>query len=181
MARWPQPDILIAPEGDAVAVRGSDGHLAMIRSGSDTFAFREWLAADGDARTPTDKGLAAGLTCDDEGCIGKLPDKSLVAIVKRASAFEEDCRKAAVVISAHQAPGDCSALAIGRQYVQRSGSLALYRVGDPFEIIPARSTGYDRPWAPARPQPSGSQDAGRLTNAPLRDATPHPEDLEPGD
>jgi competence protein ComEC len=181
MIRWPQPDVLIASEGDAVAVRGSDGHLAMIKSGSDTFAFREWLAADGDGRTPADKSLAAGLACDDEGCIGKLRDKSLVALVKRASAFEEDCQKAAVVISTRQAPGDCRALIIDRQYVRRSGSLALYRVGDTFEIMPARSPGYGRPWTPARPQPSDSQDSGRSTNAPPRDATPSPEDLEPGD
>ncbi len=153
----------------------------MIRSGSDTFAFREWLAADGDARMPTDKSLAAGFTCDDQGCIGKLRDKSLVAIVKQASAFEEDCRKAAIVISPRQAPGDCRALTIDRQYVRRSGSLAVYRVGDAFEITPARAPGHDRPWAPGRPQASESQDFGRLTNAPSRDATPNPEDLEPGD
>jgi competence protein ComEC len=181
MARWPQPDILVAPGGDAVAVRGNEGHLAMIRSGSDTFAFREWLAADGDARVPTDKSLAAAFTCDDQGCIGKLRDKSLVAIVKNASAFEEDCRKAAIVISPRQVPGDCRALTIDRQYMRRSGSLAVYRVGDGFEITPARASGYDRPWAPARPQASESQDFGRLTNAPSRDATPNPEDLEPGD
>jgi competence protein ComEC len=181
MARWPQPDILIAPEADAIAVRGSDGRLAMIRSGSDTFALREWLAADGDARTPADKSLAAGFTCDDQGCIGALRDKSLVAIVKKASALEEDCRKAAIVISSHEAPADCRALKIDRQYVRRSGSLAFYRAGDAFEITSARPGGHDRPWAPARPQASGAQDFGRVTSTPSRDATPNPEDLEPGD
>jgi len=67
------------------------------------------------------------------------------------------------------------------QLIIRSGSLALYRVGDGFEITPARPTGYDRPWAPARAQGSNRQEAGRSANAPLRDATPNPEDLEPGD
>ena len=181
MIRSPHPDILIGPDGDAVALRGGDGRLAMIRSGSDTFALREWLAADGDARAPTDKSLAAGLTCDDQGCIGKLRDKSLIAIVKRASAFEEDCRKATVVISGHAAPGDCRALTIDKQYVRRSGSLALYRVGDSFEITPARPAGYNRPWAPARSQGNEGQDSGRSTNMLPRDATPNPEDLDPGD
>ena len=181
MARWPQPDILIAPEGDAVAVRGSDGRLAMMRSGSDTFAFREWLAADGDARPPTDKSLAAGLTCDEEGCVGKLQDNSLVAIVKKPSALEEDCRKAAIVISAHPAPGDCRAIAIDRQYVRRSGSLALYRLGQALEVTPARPPGHDRPWAPARPQAGERPDSGRSMNAPSRDATPNLEALEPED
>ena len=181
MARWPRPDILVASEGAAVAVRGSEGRLAMVKSGSDTFALREWLAADGDARTPTDKSLAADFTCDDQGCIGKLRDKSLVAIVKKGSALEEDCRKAAVVISVHQAPSDCHALVIDKQSVRRSGSLALSRVGNAFEITPARGLGYDRPWAPARSQASEIRDSGRPTNAPSRDATPNPEDLEPGD
>jgi competence protein ComEC len=153
----------------------------MIRSGSDTFAFREWLAADGDARPPTDKSLAAGLICDEEGCIGKLPDRSLVAIVKKPGALEEDCRKAAIVISAHSAPGDCRAVAIDRQYVQRSGSLAFYRVGQALEVTPARVPGYDRPWAPVRPQTSERGDSGRSPYSPLRDATPNAEDLEPGD
>ena len=58
MIRAPQPDVLIAPDGSAVAVRGADGRLAMVKSGSDTFAFREWLAADADARAPKDDTLA---------------------------------------------------------------------------------------------------------------------------
>jgi competence protein ComEC len=181
MIRWPQPDILIASGGDAVAVRSSDGRLAMIRSGADTFALREWLAADGDARTPTDKSLAAGLTCDDQGCIGKLRDDLLVAIARRMSAFEEDCHRAAVVISAHEAPVDCRALTIDRQRLRRSGSLALYRLGNAFEITPARTSGYDRPWAPARPQGSERQNPDRSMNVPPPDATPNREDLELGD
>jgi competence protein ComEC len=40
MIRAPQPDVLIAADGSAVAVRGADGRLAMIKSGSDTFAFK---------------------------------------------------------------------------------------------------------------------------------------------
>src|SRR5262249_50451468 len=52
MIRAPQPDVLIAADGSAVALRGANGRLSMIKSGNDVFAFREWLAADADARTP---------------------------------------------------------------------------------------------------------------------------------
>src|SRR6185503_8824606 len=55
--RTPQPDVLVAAEGTAFAIRGADGRLAMIKSGSDTFAFREWLAADADLRAAKDKAL----------------------------------------------------------------------------------------------------------------------------
>ena len=50
--RTPQPDVLVAADGMSFAVRGADGRLAIIRSGSDTFAVRQWLAADADARAP---------------------------------------------------------------------------------------------------------------------------------
>ena len=56
--RTPQPDVLIAADGLTFAVRGPDGRLAIVRSGSDTFAARQWLAADGDARAHTDASLA---------------------------------------------------------------------------------------------------------------------------
>ena len=46
----PSPDIFDASDGRVVAARGSDGQLAVIKTGSDSFAVREWLAADGDAR-----------------------------------------------------------------------------------------------------------------------------------
>ena len=39
------------------AFRGPDGRLAILRSGRDTFAVKEWLAADGDARLPKDQTL----------------------------------------------------------------------------------------------------------------------------
>src|SRR5262245_59651983 len=104
MIRAPQPDVLIAADGSAVAVRGESGRFSMAKSGSDLFALREWLAADADARTPKDAALGEGIRCDAAGCIGKLRDGSLVAIAKTVEAFEEDCRRAVLVVSARDAP-----------------------------------------------------------------------------
>ncbi|MGA8821896.1 MAG: hypothetical protein WB613_03635, partial [Pseudolabrys sp.] len=67
-------DVLIAGDGQATAFRGSDGRLAVLHSGRDSFAIKEWLAADADARTPKDPSLANGVTCDAIGCIGRLGD-----------------------------------------------------------------------------------------------------------
>jgi len=86
MVGSPRPDVLVTADASAVAVRGGDGRLAMVQSSADTFALREWLAADGDARGPKDSTLANGLACDEVGCIGKLSDGSIVAIVKRIEA-----------------------------------------------------------------------------------------------
>src|SRR5262249_9620399 len=123
MLRAPQPDVLIAADGGAVAVRGVDGRLAMVKSGSDVFAWREWLAADADPRTPKDASLGQGIACDARGCIGRLRDGALVAIARAIRVFEEDCRRAAVVVSARQAPADCAALLIDRPVSQRSGAV----------------------------------------------------------
>src|SRR5207248_3376827 len=64
MVRAPQPDVLTAADGSAVALRGENGRLSMVKSGSDVFTLREWLAADADARTPKDATLGEGIRCD---------------------------------------------------------------------------------------------------------------------
>ena len=181
--RTPQPDVRVAADGGAFAVRGADGRLAMIKTGNDTFAFREWLAADADARTPGDKTLADKIRCDEAGCIAKLADGSLVAIAKTLEAFEEDCRRAVLVLSARDAPPACAALVVDRQVWRRAGAIALRRVGQGFEITAARPAGHDRPWARAVAQPGDTPEAARTTPArpQPRDATPRAEDLEPGD
>jgi competence protein ComEC len=115
MIRAPQPDVLIAADGSAAALRGENGRLSMVKSGNDVFAFREWLAADADARTPKDNSLREGIRCDAAGCIGKLRDGSLVAIAKTIEAFEEDCRRATLVVSSRDAPPGCAALVVDRQ------------------------------------------------------------------
>jgi hypothetical protein len=42
----------------------------VLHSGRDTFATREWLAADGDERAVKDASLNAGVRCDGIGRIG---------------------------------------------------------------------------------------------------------------
>ena len=81
--RTPQPDVLVAANGQALAVRGGDGRLAVLRIGGDAFTVREWLAADGDARVPNDKALREAMVCDAAGCIAKLADGKAVAYVTR--------------------------------------------------------------------------------------------------
>src|SRR5262245_5999621 len=183
MVRVPQPDILIATDASAVAVRGADARLSMLKSGNDTFAVREWLASDADARTPKDPTLDSGFRCDDAGCIGRLRDGSLIAIARTVEALAEDCRQAAVVVTAHAAPPGCAALVVDRRVWRRSGAMALRRFGEGFEIAAVRRSGYDRPWAPAGPAFGDAPDFVRSPSGGTqrRDATPGAADLEPGD
>jgi competence protein ComEC len=156
-AAWtPQPEVLVASDGPTLAVRGADGRLVIHRSGRDTFTVREWLAADGDARLPTDPKLGQGFQCDEAGCIARLADGRLAAHVLAPDAFEEDCVRAVVVISSRE---------------------ALKRSGEDWVVTTARPAGQDRPWARSAPTAPTAP-----TKRPVpRDATPGEQDFEAGD
>ncbi len=175
----PRPDLLVAADGQAAALRGGDGRLSVLHSGRDTFAIKEWLAADGDARTVKDSGLHDGANCDAAGCIGRLSDGRLVSFALSAEAFAEDCTRAAVVVSAREAPGACAAILVDRKAWRSNGAMALRWTGDRFEQSAARPPGYERPWARA---PRSTSDAAQApTRLVSRDATPRQEDMEAGD
>jgi len=186
-ARTPLPDILVAADGKAFAVRGAHGRLAFHRNGGDTFAMREWLAADADGRDVRDPGLGQGIACDPSGCIGKLADGRLVSYALAPDAFEEDCRRAVVVVATRGTPRDCAATVIGRSDWRDRGAIMLRRDGTGFAIDSTRAANFDRPWAPRQSRANAaatSDDAASppaASRAPPRDATPRVEDLEPGE
>ncbi|MFL6799797.1 MAG: ComEC/Rec2 family competence protein [Xanthobacteraceae bacterium] len=181
MVRVPQPDILVAADASMVAVRGTDSRLSVIKSSTDGFALREWLAADADARTPKDATLGRGTRCDDVGCVGKLRDGSIIAFARSVEALAEDCRRAAVIVTAHAVPPGCSAMVIDRNVWRRSGAMALRRLDGGFEVTAVRRTHYDRPWAPANRNLQAEHPSRPPAAGPPLDATPHEVDLEPGD
>ncbi|MBI3705191.1 MAG: ComEC/Rec2 family competence protein, partial [Rhizobiales bacterium] len=147
-AMTPRPDVLVAGDGQVAALRGPSGQLSVLHSGRDSFALKEWLAADGDARGVKDAGLHDGVRCDAVGCIGRLADGRQVAFALSVEAFAEDCTRAAVVLSAREAPRDCSALLLDRKAWRGNGAMALRWTGQQFEISTARPPTYERPWAP---------------------------------
>ncbi len=170
----PQPDMLVAGDGRAAVIRGADGRLSVLASARDTFAIKEWLAADGDPRDAKDKSLQKGVACDAVGCIGHLKDGRLASMVFKLEGFEEDCARATVVATARVAQRPCAATLVDRKVWRAHGAVALRWDGQRFMETFARPPGYDRPWAPAVRE--------RHTKpASARDATPKPEDLEVGD
>ena len=141
----PQPDILVAGDGQTAAFRGKDGRLAVLRAGRDTFAIKEWLAADADARTPKDGSLGNGVTCDAVGCIGRLGDNRLISMAMGIEAFAEDCARAAVVFSDRESPADCNAMLVDRAIWQSYGAVALRWTGDRFTQTVTLPRSQDRP------------------------------------
>jgi competence protein ComEC len=177
--RTPQPDVLVASDGQAVAVRGADGRLMIQHTSRDAFTVKEWLAADADARLAKDKALEQGFRCDGSGCLVTMPDGRLLSQVLAPDAFEEDCRRAAIVVTSREAPPDCKALAIDRKAWRGHGATALRKLGEGWDITTARPAGLDRPWA--RSADVAAQPPPTTTPPSPRDATPRAEDLEAGD
>jgi competence protein ComEC len=174
----PRPDVLVANDGQAVAIRGRDGRLSVLHSARDSFAIKDWLAADADPRTPKDPSLNDGVSCDAIGCIGKLGDGRLVAMALEVEAFAEDCARAAVVVSARQAPSaSCAAILIDREVWRDSGAIALRWTGERFEKTVTRPADHERPWTRA----TGSPASGARVSASSGDAMPRPEVLEAAD
>ncbi|MFY9784607.1 MAG: hypothetical protein WBZ23_02380 [Pseudolabrys sp.] len=175
----PRPDVLVADDGQTVAIRGPDGRLSVLRSSRDTFAVKEWLAAGADARTPKDAILNTGVTCDAIGCIGRLADGRLASMALEVEAFAEDCARAAVVVSARGAPSSsCAATLVDRGVWRKHGAIASGAANTSSKASHFPS-GYQRPWTRVM---VSAVAVGQGANQPApRDASPRSEFLEADD
>ncbi|MGB8400323.1 ComEC/Rec2 family competence protein, partial [Bradyrhizobium sp.] len=182
--RVPQPDILISADGRNVGVRGGDGRLHLMRSARDAFLVREWLAADADPRTAGDASLADGVSCDEAGCVTPMAGGAFVALTLRPEALADDCARAALVVTARQAPAACGASVIDTDRLRRQGALALRRSREGFAIDAVKPAAVDRPWSP-RIAGDGEAETSILAPrvAPPRavDATPSEADVQADD
>lgn len=135
-----------------------------MRSAKDAFLLKEWLAGDADARLSTDSTLAEGVSCDEAGCVAEMADGAFVALALalRADALADDCERAALVVTARQAPPSCPSPVIDRERSRRQGAMTLRWTGTMFAVESARPKGMDRPWSPATPR----------ANLPFRRAPP---------
>jgi competence protein ComEC len=147
------PDIFIARDGVTVAVRTGDGLLHLIRKPRDKFSAAEWLKRDGDERDPLQAvaSPADGVRCDAYGCIAVLRDGSLLAAAARIEALEEDCTRAAVVVSAVPASRHCAGpkLVVDRFDVARAGGYAI-RLGVSPAVQTVEGERGRRPWSQAQ-------------------------------
>jgi len=154
-------DLVIAPGGDAAALRQPDGTLAVLGSRPSAFAAEQWLRADADMRAPGD--AKGGVSCDDYGCIARARDGRFVALVEKRAALIEDCAKAAVVVTPLFAPQGCAApIVIDRRKLEETGAPALRFKPGGAEWTTARARGEDRPWSRApRERRTVAVDAGK--------------------
>ncbi len=141
-------DLIIAPTGEIAAVRGADGLLTSQGKRFNAFAAEQWLAADGDARAAADAHGAS--SCDRLGCTASLPNGQILAIVADRYAFEEDCQRANVIVSALTAPANCEApYVFDEAKLAGTGAVGLTWADGTIMVATDRGVTEDRPWSPA--------------------------------
>ena len=139
-------DIFVDRSGVGAAVRGRDGRLVAVGKPS-SFVLAQWLKADGDARDAEDAAVRSGARCDANGCTVASPDGRVVAFVTGRAAFEEDCARAAVVLSPLYAPSACAApLVIDRRFLLAHGATAIRLTESSASVATGRRPGEARPW-----------------------------------
>ena len=140
----PRPDILVASDGQTIAIRSTDGTLTFPRKPKDNFAASRWLARDGDDRPV--KQAIGGARCDGEGCVTKMADGQLIAMPFRVEALAQDCDNAAILIAAKKPVTNCKGpkLILDSEMIARDGGYAVTNI----KAVSVRcQTRGKRPWS----------------------------------
>jgi competence protein ComEC len=99
----------------------------------------QWLRADGDARNADDASLRREARCDSAGCVVVAADGRRIAFVQDTVAFEEDCRRANVIVTRLQAPPTChGAFVLDGEALKKRGATTLRFSPDVIEVTSVR-------------------------------------------
>ncbi|WP_414471132.1 ComEC/Rec2 family competence protein [Microvirga sp. M2] len=170
----PRYDIYVDRDGSGAAIRDPGGRLTLVGKPSG-FVAGQWLRADGDRRSAEDASLKAAARCDRLGCVVETSAHRSVAFVQEAAAFEEDCRRAAIVVTRLDAPDQCrAAVVIDRRVLAERGATAIRLESDAAGIHSVKKGREVRPWAAAADARSS---ADRETPRPARPA-PEQDELD---
>ncbi|MFD0987242.1 ComEC/Rec2 family competence protein [Methyloligella solikamskensis] len=144
----PRPDLLIEREGEAMAVRGEDGRLALLPDSHKNYSVHKWLEADGDAREASEAAKNDAFSCDSLGCLTALA-KHPVAFLTSPGAAEEDCRHAQILIAKFYVPRSCTRppILVDRRSLKERGAHALYLDEETIRIETVAQARGNRPWA----------------------------------
>jgi competence protein ComEC len=163
-------DAFVDREGAGAAVRGPAGRLVLVGRPSG-FVVEQWLRADGDSRASDDATLRDGARCDPLGCVVSRSDRRSIAYVQDPKAFEEDCRRAAVVVTPLTAPPTCQAsLILDRTFLRAHGATAVRLRDGSVTVRSARPDGPPPPWA--RPAENPDPPPARRQLPPQRPTRP---------
>jgi competence protein ComEC len=158
VALVPPPDLVIGGDGELVAVRRTDGAVAINEARGKAFERDLWLrrlAVRGPADWP-DAGLGPSGTigCDGAGCIVRLGTGRTVALV-RDTAAAEDCSRADYAVLLTRMPRRLcrgAEVVVDSYRLWRDGAHAVRFAPDGPVVDTVRAHRGDRPWSrsPAR-------------------------------
>ncbi|MGQ4273009.1 ComEC/Rec2 family competence protein [Terrihabitans sp. B22-R8] len=174
-----RPDIYIEAGGRAAAVRAPDGRLQVSGVRFAGFAAQNWLAADGDTRSPRDPSVAAEVHCDSFGCTLPMEKGGFLALNWTYAALREDCQRAAIVVTRLIAPPDCrtKSLVIDGTDLAEGGAMALtHRPDGTFAI--SRADTARRIWDPITHPPAGPSFAAIASDGNEADSVPEDDNDE---
>ena len=146
------PDVLIASDGDNVAVRDAGGKLNLLSGRRGRFDAEIWLRRDGDSRAVADVARdrdEGAFVCDSAGCLASVRGRRTLLVARTGEALAEDCGRATVVVDLargwHPACNGPT-LVVTRRMLQKEGAIAirLDRDGVTWTSV-ARERGA-RPW-----------------------------------
>jgi competence protein ComEC len=154
------PDILIAPDGKAIAVRDEEGQLRVSGSRAGSYVVEQFFDEE-PGEAPEAETLREGVRCDPAACLLQAAGEVSVAHVLDASAFPEDCRCADVIVTPLTAPDDCrAALVVDASRFEESGAHAVrVKVADdgPAFTIETERTAFSRSWQAGGDQPPAAE------------------------
>ncbi|MFG1402387.1 ComEC/Rec2 family competence protein [Xanthobacter sediminis] len=164
----PAPDVLVAPNAAAVAVRSADGRLSVIGAKGQKMMVEQWLAQEGARRTVNGTALEAGFTCDPLGCVAPLPGGGTLAVSRKPEGLAADCLNAKIVVTQEAPPRGCPARVLTPKELERTGTIAFFLEQGALREQPARDPAVHRPWMP--PPAAPRMPEGRSRGAEVDDA-----------
>jgi len=144
-----RPDILVEGQGRLIAVRNGAGVLVVNSAMAARHAAGEWAKQEGLMErlvTARDDPMAA---CDAQGCMFTAGNGETVAFVRNATALEEDCARASIVIAsvaAYRCEGP--RLAIDARDLYAGGGHAIWFEEDGVRMETVAQRRGQRPWVP---------------------------------
>ncbi|WP_052954416.1 ComEC/Rec2 family competence protein [Microvirga vignae] len=139
-------DIYVDRDGAGAAIRNGLRELTLVGKPSD-FVVEQWLRADGDGRSSDDASLRQAARCDRLGCVVETGAQRATAFVQEFSAFEDDCRRAAIIITRLDAPSNCGApVVLDRKALAERGATAIRLTPESAEVQSVKKGREVLPW-----------------------------------
>ncbi|MEO1206222.1 MAG: ComEC/Rec2 family competence protein [Pseudomonadota bacterium] len=132
-----RPDLLVAANGQVVAVRGPEGQLMVSAQKRDRYVEERWLERDGDTRKAAAIRNGQGFSCDGEGyntlsCVHDTKGRR-VAITHHPAALQDDCAQADILVVTFASARPCrfqntpaTQLRIDRNDLKTKGAHAIF-------------------------------------------------------